>query len=515
MTKFFDAIELHNLLIDEDRMINPFFSGRKDLQYRIDQKSKLISQKFLRSTNCNPAGGQTQVIQGPPGIGKTSLLEKISQNCIDQLNDESVDHKIIPVMIADPVNLTFDYLGTRIQESVSDIDNKITITKVREKVGMALRKISSVSAFGAGVVWDNSSEGRLVFPKNYTILLLVDEIQSIPPDKHSDQAKVIHRLHTGSNGYPIFPVLAGLSNSEAVLMEAVSPRFGRDAIHHLPLLSLEEVKESLGKFIDHFHVKSTPELTSQWGDRIGEWTDGWPKHVENTLVALGNELLATKGKLSAVDVPAVKDRATNYRIDYYNSRFGKFESSKKIIGEIMAEMGPKPISKSEIAVIINGKRKESKWLAEFTTTELENLNFDFLHRYGFVDVIPNLPDAYFHCPVPSLHSYAVATTGSPLHTLAFTNDIESLKKILDLGHDINGKDAWGRTPLKIASESNWGKLARYMFENGAMLDPSPIDNSKGNNPTSDHHAKDHEPDKSPSGSGGDDNDFNPSPDFDM
>ena len=135
---------------------------------------------------------------------------------------------------------------------------------------MALRKISSVSAFGAGVGWDNSSEGELEFPRNYTILFLVDGIQSIPPDKQPDQANIIHRLHTGSNGYPIFPVLAGLSNSETVLMEAVSPRFGRGAVHHLQPLSLEEVRESFGKFLDHFNVKSTPGLTSNWRDRIGK-----------------------------------------------------------------------------------------------------------------------------------------------------------------------------------------------------------------------------------------------------
>ena len=157
--------------------------------------------------------------------------------------------------------------------------------------------------------------------------------------------------------------------------------------------------------------------------------DGWPKHVENTLVALGHELMATEGKLSAVDVPAVKDRATQYRVDYYNSRFGSFKAKPRIIGEIMAEMGPKPRSGGETSVIVNRKRRESKWLEEFTATELEKLDFSFLHRYGLIDIIPNLPVPLFQCPIP------------PLHTLAYSNDIESFGKMLDLGHDINGKDA--------------------------------------------------------------------------
>ncbi|MCY4184938.1 MAG: ATP-binding protein [Rhodobacteraceae bacterium] len=271
MAKPFDAEGIHRFLTKKDRMINPFFTGRKELQSRIEFNSKIIGQDYLEDPYSNPAAGETTIIQGPPGIGKTSLLEKIRRNCIDQLNDETVDHKTIPVMIADPANLTFNYLGTRIRETISELDSKITIARVREKVGMALRKISSVSAFGAGVGWDSSSEGTLTFPRNCTILLLVDEIQSIPSDNQSDQAKVIHRLHTGSNRYPIFPVLAGLSNSKSVFMEAVSPRLGRGAVHHLQPLSLEEVKGSLGKFIDHFHVRSTPGLTSEWGDEMGGW----------------------------------------------------------------------------------------------------------------------------------------------------------------------------------------------------------------------------------------------------
>ncbi len=515
MAKSFDAEGIHRFLTKKDRMINPFFTGRKELQSTIEFNSKIIGQDYLKDPDSNPAAGETTIIQGPPGIGKTSLLEKIRQNCIDQLNDESVSDKIIPVMIADPANLTFNYLGTRIQETISELDNRITIAKVKEKASMALRKISSVSAYGFGIGLDNSSEGKLVFPKNYTILLLVDEIQSIPHDKQSDQANVIHRLHTGSNRYPIFPVLAGLSNSVDVLQKVVSPRFGRGAVYHLQPLSLEEVKESVGKFLDHFNVKSTPGLTSEWGERIGEWVDGWPKHLENTLAALGHGLMATEGKLSAVDDLAVKDWATQYRVEYYETRFESFKSVKKIIGEIMAEIGPKPRSGEEILEIIGKTIEKPQWAEKSIKPKIEGLDFDYLHRYGFIEEVHDLPGTLYHCPIPSLHSYAVATTGSPLHALAYSNDIKAFRKLLDLGYDINGKDAWGRTPLKIASENNWSKLAYYMFKEGAMLDPSRIDNMKGNNPKANHLARDHIPDKSPSGSGGDDNDFNPSPDFDM
>ncbi len=124
-------------------------------------------------------------------------------------------------------------------------------------------------------------------------------------------------------------------------------------------------------------------------------------------------MLEVQGKLSAVDDLAVKDRATHFRVDYYNSRFGSFETVRKIIGEIMAEMGPKPRSGEEILEIIGRIIEKPQWTTNIIKPKIEGLDFDFLYRYGVIDVIPNLPVPLFQCPIPSLHSYAVATTGHP------------------------------------------------------------------------------------------------------
>ncbi len=306
MTKSFDAEGIRRFLTKKDRMINPFFSGREQLKSTIEFNSKIIGRDYLNDPYSNPAAGETTIIQGPPGIGKTSLLEKIRQSCIEQLNDESVKDKIIPVMVTNPRILSFKHLSMNIHDAIKELDNKITVDKVKENARMALSKISSVSAYGFGIGLDNSSADKLVFPKNYTILLLIDEIQTIANKEDSEVADVLLGLHGGSNGYPIFPVFAGLSNSKSVLQEKMSsPRLGVGAVYNLQPLSLDEVRESFGKFIDHFNVKSTPGLTSEWGDRIGKWVDGWPKHVENSLRALGESLLEVEGKLSAVDVLAV------------------------------------------------------------------------------------------------------------------------------------------------------------------------------------------------------------------
>ena len=516
MTKDFDFGALRSFLFEEDRTINPFFVGREDLQTKIAEKSKVISRKHLEKSAGEPAGGMTQIIQGPPGIGKTSLLEKIKQNCIDQLNDESEDFKTIPIYISNPDYLSVEFLRERIKDTLQELDRRITLEKSKKKATDTLKMFSSVSAFGFGLGMHQSSQDKIFVPKKCTILLLIDEVQSISPDPDTESAEMIRSLHGGSRGYPIFPVLAGLSNSTMALEGAKIYRFGRNAEHQLQPLALSEVQESLEKFIDQFNVRTTPKLTSEWGDRIGGWADGWPKHVENSLASLGEELLLTKGDLSAVDPHNVKLRATQHRVAYYNTRFGKFGLVPKIIGEIMADIGPAPKTLVDIEVIIQKTLAKPMWAQITSGTYLPRLDFEFLLRHGQIDRIKRDP-AIFKCPIPSLQSFAVARTGSPLHISAYAGDLESLGEDLEEGYEINGVDAWGRTPLHLAAEYDWEETARILLAKGA--DPKlrdkqerlPLDMAKEGSKTRGLLNRVTNPTPSPGNSR--DYDYDPSPDF--
>ena len=274
MAQSFDAKNLQRFVGAVDRRINPFFIGRSDLLTRIDFISKNIGLEYRENPNSNPAEGSTHVIMGAPGIGKTSLLEKIKLTCIEQLNDEATQFKIIPVMIKDPVNLSFEYLNKRIHNTIGELESDISISRVKESMRASLQAISSISAFEVGIDLNHAMENKPLVPENHTILLMIDEIQSIPADKESEVAKVLLRLHAGSNGYPILPVFAGLSNSSAVLQQIGISRLGRNVERHLEPLSLSEVKESVEKFMTYFHVKTNAGLTSEWSTRIGGM-GGW------------------------------------------------------------------------------------------------------------------------------------------------------------------------------------------------------------------------------------------------
>ena len=516
MNKPFDTGELRIFLYDEDRTIIPFFSGREDLQTRIEKSSEVISHKLITQSPGEPAAGMTQLIQGAPGIGKTSLLEKIKLNCIEQLNNESDDHKTIPVMINDPGYLSFDYLSQRIHDTIEELDDEISVAKTKDAIRSSLGAVSSVSAFGFGIGLENRSKTKPIVPKNHTILLMIDEVQTIPAEKNTDVSKVLLRLHGGSNGYPILPVLAGLSNSTRVLQQIGIYRFGTDAEHQLQPLKLPEVKESIGKFMDHFNVRTTSKLTSEWGDRIGGWVDGWPKHVENSMRSLGEELLLTGGDLSAVDPHNVKLRATQRRVAYYNTRFGSFDTIPKIVGEVMADIGSMPRQRHEIEEIILQTLAKPLWAQLTSGTYLPKLDFEFLLRHGQIDRIKRDP-AIFKCPIPSLQSFAVARTGSPLHISAYAGDLESLGKDLATGYEINGVDAWGRTPLHLAAEYDWEETARILLAKGA--DPKlrdkqerlPLDMAMEGSKTRGLLNRVTNPSPSPGNSR--DYDYDPSPDF--
>ena len=466
MYKPFATEKFQHFLYLQDRTINPFFTGREKLQETIAIKSEVISQRHLEQSPGEPAAGMTQVIQGPPGIGKTSLLEKIKQNCIDQLNNETDGYKTIPVYIPNPKNLSAGDLSRRIKDTYWELEENVTPESTKQLIKDTLQVFSSAQAFGFDLGVHQGNQEKIIAPKNCTILLLIDEIQSIAPDPDSDVANLLHTLHGGSEGYPILPVLAGLSNSTRVLQQIGIYRLGTNAEHYLQPLELSEVKESLVKFMDHFNVRTTPKLTAEWGDRIGGWVDGWPKHVENSMRSLGEELLLTGGDLLAVDPHKVKIRAAKRRVAYYNTRFGAFDTIPKIVGEVMADIGHAPKTLVDIEVIIQKTLAKPMWAQITSGTYLPRLDFDYLLRQGQIDRIKNNP-AMFKCPIPSLQSFAVARTGSPLHLAAYAGDLESLGEDLEEGYEINGVDAWGQTPLHLAAEYDWEEAARILLAKGA------------------------------------------------
>jgi len=282
----FKANELNNLIIDRDRVINPSFAGREILQTKIDKLAKRVAQRQQEKVS-GVANGMTQVIYGAPGIGKSSLLEKIRQNCINKMNNKIQGPITIPVMVNDSANLSFEYLATSIRQSSNQLIPLLTLAYCKHRVLTFFHSVENISFAGFGGGVSNKPITKPIIPKGITIILMLDEIQSVPKEAEG----VLQWLHTGSDNLPILPIMAGLSTSPDILSKFNISRLARDSVHPLSLLTRDEIKESFTKFVDYFNISSTPEVTNKWSERIFDWSDGWPKNVENAQVAVSYRLV--------------------------------------------------------------------------------------------------------------------------------------------------------------------------------------------------------------------------------
>jgi len=464
MPDAFKAKELNRFIKSRDRVINPFFVGREALQMEIDELNQTIMHRHQENVS-GVANGMTQVIYGAPGIGKSSLLEKIKQNCIDQMNNDKQGPKTIPVMLNDPENLTFEYLGKRIHDTISELLPFLTIDGVKNTVRNSLQSLASVSIAGFSAGFRENTSTDPIIPKGISIIMLIDEIQGVS----EDAAGVLQRLHTGSNNLPILPIMAGLSTSPGILTGHKISRLASESDHPLPPLTSDEIKESFTKFVDYFNITSTPEVTNAWSERITGWSDGWPKHVQNAQAAVGKQLLVTNGDLTTVNPRFVKHLAAEIRCRYYNQRFGKYDQNPKIIGEIMAQLGPNPVQDFDITMAINRIVNKPVWAKTITSRKLPELNFDYLLHHGLIDKHPlgNVLSSTYKCPIPSLQSYAVAKTGTPLHAYVCAGNKPLIIDALKYYSDINAVDDWGRTPLHLSAQNDWVEITQLLLDEGA------------------------------------------------
>ena len=93
----------------------------------------------------------------------------------------------------------------------------------------------------------------------------------------------------------------------------------------------------------------------------------------------------------------------------------------------MADIGPIPREGEEIRTIINKTLKKPQWAEIVSDPDLPKLNFNLILHYGLINLTPEDDSYEYHCPIPSLQSYTVAITGSPLHTSAYAGLDDEIK----------------------------------------------------------------------------------------
>ncbi len=467
MTRQFQPVALRRFLRADDRRLNPFFVGRNRIIDDIMCIAQDVAAHDPQRDPAAPGEGRTQLIQGPPGIGKTSLLRTIQERCIQELK-ESTDrrHRVIPVLITDPKELSREHVGRHITQTIEEIHDRLGNREARAFVRNVLGAVQSVTVLGVGFQRAPKNDGGTdipVIPTGCSILLMIDEIQTIDPTPNGPAARILQFLEGGSKGQPILPILAGLSNSRDILDSIGLSRTASQSVHSISSLSKAEVAKAVQLYIKHFGITATHTTCERWVRTLGRWSKGWPKHLQNGLAVLGENLLTENGELDRVDMMITQMQAVERRIDYYWTRFGTFRRRPALIGQIMAHLGTEAVSQDAIEMAIRSVMQMEAWRGVAAP------KFDDMLRRGLIDEIMD-EDVLYACPVPSLRSFAVAHTGTPLHLAALRGRVDRVSDRLAEGIEGNVRDSWGRTPLHLAAQENWPDIITVLLANGTERD---------------------------------------------
>ncbi len=451
-----------NAFIDlGDRAQTPIFVGRDEIMSEILRLARRIHQHDPQTSKEWPAQGKMRLIQGAPGIGKTALLNSLRAHCRTAVDRPRNQPFILPVMIPEARDLSRDYMVTCIRAAIEamnrDSPKSLGRGIVQKFVRLARRiqgaQVTGPAGIGVGVSL-NSSATPIVPPPNCVILLMIDEVQTVP----GAAGALLQYLEGGSQGLPVLPVLAGLSNSWKTLQDVALSRLSSDAIIQPGALNPNEVQQALDNFVSHFGITTTARTQDLWAGALWQWSRGWPKHMQNVLNIMGRHLLPAQGNLNALSPPDIQAHVITTRHAYYRQRLGPWTGHASQVGQVMARLGRDPVPEEQVETILRATgfvtEPGPKRSATMTT----------MLRLGLLDEV-QAGSGHFACPIPSLRSFVVAQTGTALHAAVQTAPRRTITDLLQTEIP-DETDAWGRTPLHLATQENRVAIVADLLQAG-------------------------------------------------
>ena len=275
-----------------------------------------------------------EVIQGAPGVGKTSLLRELRTQCTKIPN-------VVPVMIAGQYLSRPGVVLERFVEAVDgNVDDLTDTTTVSAQVA------GSAARVNAGGTWEKEREslldkierGRGIWQvledciessADKTFLLLIDEAQRVECSPGYKVNKIVTNLRSGQCGiFKVHGVFAGLSDTSLRLAEVGLSRQSRIAETLAPLYESES-QTAVIRFLNHDQLGLGDLFTSSdkydIAQALAVASEGWPRHLHYYLQGLVANLLddATKTyPTQKLDLNGVLQYGHKSRILYYRQLIG-------------------------------------------------------------------------------------------------------------------------------------------------------------------------------------------------
>ena len=271
-----------------DRDRSEIFAGRAD------ELGWLRKQVATMRGMCERSGrvqGSVRAVTGCPGIGKTALLRRFADEC-------RADHLVVEATLDDMTSVG------ALTACVADSG--------RSQYGAALDRLPNIGHLRDIAGFVRAAVELAAPPKG--VVLLLDEAQQVTEGRHGS---VIHFLHTGSQGQPVFPIFFGLDDTRDSLERAGASRIPPENRIGLRVMDGIDSAAVLRNFERAFNVRPPPDLAG----RLLADSQGFPQHLNSALRSLGEEWLRAGGRADGLDAEAVLDKARARREAYYDDRF--------------------------------------------------------------------------------------------------------------------------------------------------------------------------------------------------
>lgn len=383
----FDADKASTFVINrDDRDIAPFFAGRRD-----------EIQHFERAVEQLDTHGNTnkrvlfRIYQGPPGCGKTSLIEHLRTRLSDRLMfvDINPDHLA-----------STDSLMKRVRNEAvgaGPLGSKIA-AKVAEAMSVCLR------LGGTGKEVQEHIADRSV--KDMRVILHLDEAQRIGPAERP----VLLNLHTTGLGVPSILVMTGLDHTvDKVAGIGGLSRLSRNSVMNMGAMKEEECAASTLMMLNRFHVDGDEQEKAQATEKTAHLSRGWPQHLNGAQVALCRELIRTDGALRDVDTDRIRSESDQGRYEYYLARLTRSALAihPPLTMSVIIKMNERPPSSiGEFGRLCRREMERSGWIDDpnFAQTTPEIFASTLIEK-GVVSITL---DGCCKIPIPSMADWAAS-----------------------------------------------------------------------------------------------------------
>ena len=365
-----------------DRGATPYFHGRTPI---LDSfKNRLRDDKKNNE-------GTIFIVQGPPGIGKSALLDECRKKA---KNKNWKVRKLVVPALWDP-DLMAECLGLKKKESTTE--------KTVEGGG----EISAgVAKFKGAVSGTTKKSTPKVTPRSLIqkiknpLLLILDEAQHLgedggPPQEHIHAVKsLLAEIHNGELGKPVILLAGGLGMTHAAFRALGISRLADDCMFDMEPLKREEERAVVQDWLGAGKAKGD---TTAWIDAITQETYLWPRHVDSYARNAAQILKANGGQMTPELLRLVMENGRARRWKYYQARLDDFTAKecRSFARILLASSGEGGIEQ-EVAV--------DQLDNEYGAGKGAELFFRAVRRGVFhIDAATKL----YSAPIPSMREYIV------------------------------------------------------------------------------------------------------------